>query len=129
MEEYNLESNIGKFTLLIGKERIFYNTEGISQMIDLQWDNLTIYNSNFGRYDLLDKIINDNHIELLDFWVELPTVVIIKDTKEITISKNGYDYQQLDGEYYDQFMDWLIYGLKTIDMKRKEKIELIKGKI
>jgi hypothetical protein len=131
MEEYKLKLNIGEFKLLIGEEKPFYKTEGINQMIDLYWDGTTIYNSSFGRYDLLDKINSevDNYIELLDFWTELPSIVIIKELKEITISKNGFDHQRLDGEYYDQFMNWLIYGLKTVDMKRKEKIELLKERL
>lgn len=131
MEEYKLKLNIGEFKLLIGEERPYYKKEGINQLINLYWDNIPFYNTSFGRYELLDKISNevDNYIELLDYMTELPSVVIIKGLKEITVSKNGFDYHRLNGEYYDQFMNWLIYGLKTIDMKRREKLELIKFRI
>lgn len=130
MEEYKLKLNVGEFTLTIDKEKAYYNNEGVSQFINLYIDDKEIFTYRFGRYDILEKI-NDNIDATIfnDIINGSPTLIINKKREDIQVSIDGFEFDTINGEDYNTFLYWFTNGLKTVDMRRKEKIEQLKKNI
>lgn len=125
MEKYKLKLNNDTFELIIGKEETRYNNEGVYQIIDIKLNGNFIYSDTFGRYDLLDKILSEKYISFDDFFMGFATLIIDKENNTMKISLDGFEYHIIDGENYSIFLEWIIFGLKTKYMKRKDKLDKI----